>query len=140
MLYFASILLFVYWKLIFIYLIFQPNHRNLLSGAVSSLTDNDGTIDPKNFATIRTTSIVQRQQKEHLQVNSEMVSFLKSFLPLKCIFPNYFPQSSNNEDIKVQNILFISPSCDLKKVSMYFSVWINTHAQDEIIALGNFFC
>jgi len=45
----------------------QPNHRNLLSGAVSSLTDNDGTIDPKNFATIRTTSIVQRQQKEHLQ-------------------------------------------------------------------------
>ena len=24
-------------------------------------------IDPKNFATIRTTSIVQRQQKEHLQ-------------------------------------------------------------------------
>jgi len=45
----------------------QPNPRKLLSGAVSSLTDNDGTIDPKNFATIRTTSIVQRQQKEHLQ-------------------------------------------------------------------------
>ena len=38
----------------------------MLSGAASSLTDNDGTIDPKNFATIRTTSIVQRQQKEHL--------------------------------------------------------------------------
>ena len=48
---------------------FQPNPRKLLSGAVSSLTDNDGTIDPKNFATIRTTSIVQRQQKEHLQVS-----------------------------------------------------------------------
>ena len=30
-------------------------------------TENDGTIDPKNFATIRTTSIVQREQKEHLQ-------------------------------------------------------------------------
>ena len=26
-------------------------------------------IDPKNFATIRTTSIVQRQQKDHLQDN-----------------------------------------------------------------------
>ena len=36
-------------------------------GAPSGLTtDNDGTIDPKNFATIRTTSIVQREQKEHL--------------------------------------------------------------------------
>lgn len=44
----------------------QPHPRKLLSGAASSLTDNDGTIDPKNFATIRTTSIVQRQQKEHL--------------------------------------------------------------------------
>ena len=50
---------------------FQPNPRKLLSGAVSSLTDNDGTIDPKNFATIRTTSIVQRQQKEHLQVSKK---------------------------------------------------------------------
>ena len=49
---------------------FQPNPRKLLSGAASSLTDNDGTIDPKNFATIRTTSIVQRQQKEHLQVKN----------------------------------------------------------------------
>lgn len=40
----------------------------MLSGVGGlSLTDNDGTIDPKNFATIRTTSIVQRQQKEHLQ-------------------------------------------------------------------------
>ena len=28
---------------------------------------DEATIDPKNFATIRTTSIVQRQQKEHLQ-------------------------------------------------------------------------
>lgn len=45
----------------------SQNPRKLLSGAASSLTDNDGTIDPKNFATIRTTSIVQRQQKEHLQ-------------------------------------------------------------------------
>ena len=26
-------------------------------------------LDPKNFATIRTTSIVQRQQKDHLQDN-----------------------------------------------------------------------
>ena len=66
-------------------LIFQPNHRNLLSGAVSSLTDNDGTIDPKNFATIRTTSIVQRQQKEHLQVHSEMVSFLNWYFVTKIV-------------------------------------------------------
>lgn len=43
----------------------QVNPRKMLTGA-ASLTD-DGTIDPKNFATIRTTSIVQRQQKEHLQ-------------------------------------------------------------------------
>ena len=34
--------------------------------ATPSIGD-DSTIDPKNFATIRTTSIVQRQQKEHLQ-------------------------------------------------------------------------
>lgn len=34
--------------------------------AAASLAD-EPTIDPKNFATIRTTSIVQRQQKEHLQ-------------------------------------------------------------------------
>merc|ERR1719351_717634 len=33
----------------------------------SSSMDDDSGIDPKNFATIRTTSIVQRQQKEHLQ-------------------------------------------------------------------------
>ena len=43
------------------------NRSKLMGQAASSLTDNDGTIDPKNFATIRTTSIVQRQQKEHLQ-------------------------------------------------------------------------
>ena len=35
--------------------------------AAASTVGDDGTIDPKNFATIRTTSIVQRQQKEHLQ-------------------------------------------------------------------------
>ena len=35
--------------------------------AASSLATSDGTIDPKNFSTIRTTSIVQRQHKEHLQ-------------------------------------------------------------------------
>lgn len=40
------------------------NPRKALSAA---LHDDDATIDPKNFATIRTTSIVQRQQKEHLQ-------------------------------------------------------------------------
>ena len=45
----------------------QPNPRKLMPGPPSGLTDNDGTIDPKNFATIRTTSIVQREQKEHLQ-------------------------------------------------------------------------
>ena len=45
----------------------QQNPRKLMPpGAPSGLTDNDGTIDPKNFATIRTTSIVQREQKEHL--------------------------------------------------------------------------
>ena len=32
---------------------------------------DEATIDPKNFATIRTTSIVQRQQKEHLQVEKK---------------------------------------------------------------------
>lgn len=47
--------------------------QNLLSGAASSLQGaadgglDSGTMDAKNFATIRTTSIVQRQQKEHLQ-------------------------------------------------------------------------
>ena len=43
---------------------FQVNPRKML--ATPSISD-DSTIDPKNFATIRTTSIVQRQQKEHLQ-------------------------------------------------------------------------
>lgn len=43
----------------------QVNPRKMLSAA-ASLAD-EPTIDPKNFATIRTTSIVQRQQKEHLQ-------------------------------------------------------------------------
>jgi thousand and one amino acid protein kinase len=33
----------------------------------SNFNPDEATIDPKNFATIRTTSIVQRQQKEHLQ-------------------------------------------------------------------------
>ena len=42
----------------------QVNPRKML--ATPSMSD-DSTIDPKNFATIRTTSIVQRQQKEHLQ-------------------------------------------------------------------------
>jgi len=44
----------------------SPNQLNSRSMAVSPSYD-EGTIDPKNFATIRTTSIVQRQQKEHLQ-------------------------------------------------------------------------
>ena len=38
----------------------------MLAAASTSLSD-EPSIDPKNFATIRTTSIVQRQQKEHLQ-------------------------------------------------------------------------
>merc|ERR1740129_2416216 len=42
----------------------QVNPRKL---AVSPNYSNEEPIDPKNFATIRTTSIVQRQQKEHLQ-------------------------------------------------------------------------
>ena len=43
----------------------QVNPRKL---AVSPhFNPDEATIDPKNFATIRTTSIVQRQQKEHLQ-------------------------------------------------------------------------
>jgi len=42
----------------------QVNPRKL---DVSHNYSNDEPIDPKNFATIRTTSIVQRQQKEHLQ-------------------------------------------------------------------------
>ena len=37
----------------------------MLAAASTSLSD-EPSIDPKNFATIRTTSIVQRQQKEHL--------------------------------------------------------------------------
>jgi len=36
---------------------------------VGAAMSDDLTIDPKNFATIRTTSIVQRQQKEHLHVS-----------------------------------------------------------------------
>jgi len=43
----------------------QVNSRKL--APVSTTSYDEGTIDPKNFATIRTTSIVQRQQKEHLQ-------------------------------------------------------------------------
>ena len=43
----------------------QANPRKMLSAAAG--IGDDSTIDPKNFATIRTTSIVQRQQKEHLQ-------------------------------------------------------------------------
>ena len=58
---------------------------------------------------------------------------------------------NTNEDVKVQKIPFISLSCDLKKVSMYFRVSnnrtyileksskMNAHAQDEITAKGNFF-
>ena len=43
----------------------KVNPRKL---AVSpNFNPDEATIDPKNFATIRTTSIVQRQQKEHLQ-------------------------------------------------------------------------
>eukprot|EP00096_Caligus_rogercresseyi_P008252 TRINITY_DN2677_c0_g1_i2.p1 TRINITY_DN2677_c0_g1~~TRINITY_DN2677_c0_g1_i2.p1 ORF type:complete len:785 (-),score=287.16 TRINITY_DN2677_c0_g1_i2:180-2534(-) len=38
-----------------------------LAGDLSGACEDDSTLDPKNFATIRTTSIVQRQQKEHLQ-------------------------------------------------------------------------
>jgi len=42
----------------------EVNPRKL---AVSPNFADDTPIDPKNFATIRTTSIVQRQQKEHMQ-------------------------------------------------------------------------
>ena len=46
----------------------QVNPRKMFPGPMdSSSMDDDSGIDPKNFATIRTTSIVQRQQKEHLQ-------------------------------------------------------------------------
>merc|ERR1719490_171490 len=47
----------------------NPNSRGRIAAAAAGLAvaTDDGTIDPKNFATIRTTSIVQRQQKEHLQ-------------------------------------------------------------------------
>merc|ERR1719188_1720815 len=45
----------------------QVNPRKMFGPMDSSSMDDDATIDPKNFATIRTTSIVQRQQKEHLQ-------------------------------------------------------------------------
>jgi thousand and one amino acid protein kinase len=57
--------------------------RKMLSGVGGlSLTDNDGTIDPKNFATIRTTSIVQRQQKEHLQeeMHDQMSGYKRPWL------------------------------------------------------------
>jgi len=45
----------------------SPNQVNPRKLAVSPSYEEGGTIDPHNFATIRTTSIVQRQQKEHLQ-------------------------------------------------------------------------
>ena len=45
----------------------QVNPRKMFGPMDSSSMDEDAGIDPKNFATIRTTSIVQRQQKEHLQ-------------------------------------------------------------------------
>ncbi len=51
----------------------QVNPRKILAaapglgGVVAGNGGDDDGIDPKNFATIRTTSIVQRQQKEHLQ-------------------------------------------------------------------------
>jgi len=49
----------------------QPNSSRRMAAAAAGLAvaTDDGTIDPKNFATIRTTSIVQRQQKDHLQDN-----------------------------------------------------------------------
>jgi len=49
----------------------QPNSRGRMAAAAAGLAvaTDDGTIDPKNFATIRTTSIVQRQQKDHLHDN-----------------------------------------------------------------------
>lgn len=49
----------------------NPNSRGRIAAAAAGLAvaTDDGTIDPKNFATIRTTSIVQRQQKDHLQDN-----------------------------------------------------------------------
>merc|ERR550519_2662713 len=43
----------------------QVNPRKL--PVSTNFNPDEATIDPKNFATIRTTSIVQRQQKEHLQ-------------------------------------------------------------------------
>ena len=39
-------------------------------------------VDPKNFATIRTTSIVQRQQKEHLQ-ETEMQDQMSGYKRLR---------------------------------------------------------
>merc|ERR1712038_660416 len=49
----------------------NPNSSRRMAAAAAGLAvaTDDGTIDPKNFATIRTTSIVQRQQKDHLQDN-----------------------------------------------------------------------
>ena len=38
-----------------------------MMSAAASMAADEPTLDPKNFATIRTTSIVQRQQKEHMQ-------------------------------------------------------------------------
>merc|ERR1711899_415616 len=49
----------------------NPNSSRRMAAAAAGLAvaTDDGTIDPKNFATIRTTSIVQRQQKDHGQDN-----------------------------------------------------------------------
>merc|ERR1712062_76210 len=41
----------------------NPNSSRRMAAAGLAVATDDGTIDPKNFATIRTTSIVQRQQK-----------------------------------------------------------------------------
>ncbi len=49
----------------------------MLSAAASLASDEQHTLDPKNFATIRTTSIVQRQQKEHL--NEDMADQMSGY-------------------------------------------------------------
>ena len=55
-------------------------------------------VDPKNFATIRTTSIVQRQQKEHLQ-ETEMQDQMSGYKRLRRDHQVILYMSTNNRFI-----------------------------------------
>jgi len=61
---------------------FKVAASSLAAVTGSSVAGSDGTMDAKNFSTIRTTSIVQRQHKEHMQ-ESEMHDQLSGYKRLR---------------------------------------------------------